>query len=302
MTAIKFPATCPRELETVADWWRFAISTLTRADVALGQGTDRVEDDAAFLILGALSLPLGNLDEVRGCRLTFDERDQVFALLKRRVLDKMPTAYLLGFTEQMGVRFIVNENVLIPRSYIGELLASQLSPWVETPDEPMRVLDLCTGSGCLAILAADAFPQADVWASDISAAALDVARRNCEMHGLQDDVTLCEGDLFSALHGERFDLILSNPPYVTNESMAALPDEFRHEPALALAAGDDGCNVLVRMFADAPKHLNSGGQLIVDVGHNRDLVEARFPTINFTWLATEGAEAGVFLLTREQLL
>jgi ribosomal protein L3 glutamine methyltransferase len=302
MTAINFPATCPRELETVADWWRFAISSLTRADVALGQGTDRIEDDAAFLILGALSLPLGNLDEVRGCRLTMVERDQVFSLLKRRAIEKIPTAYLLGFTEQMGVRFIVNENVLIPRSYIGELLENQLSPWVEAPDEPMRLLDLCTGSGCLAILAVDAFPQAQVWGSDISAAALDVARRNCEMHGLQDDITLRQGDLFTAVQGERFDIIVSNPPYVTVESMAALPEEFRHEPALALAAGQDGCDVLVRMFADAAKHLNPNGILIVDIGHNRDLVEARFPTINFTWLATEGAEAGVFLLTREQLL
>ncbi|TAG01573.1 MAG: 50S ribosomal protein L3 N(5)-glutamine methyltransferase [Betaproteobacteria bacterium] len=302
MTALAFAATCPHELETIADWWRFAISSLTRADVALGQGTDRVEDDAAFLILGALSLPLGNLDEVRGCRLTVAERDQVFSLLKRRVVDKVPTAYLLGFTEQMGVRFVVNENVLIPRSYIGELLATQLAPWIESPDEPMRVLDLCTGSGCLAILAADAFPAAEIWASDISDAALDVARRNCEMHGLGDNITLRQGDLFASLNGERFDLILSNPPYVTSESMAALPEEFRHEPALALAAGDDGCDVLVRMFADAPKQLNPKGLLVVDIGHNRDLVEARFPKINFTWLATEGAESGVFLVTREQLL
>jgi ribosomal protein L3 glutamine methyltransferase len=302
MTPLQFPASCPHELETVGDWWRFALSSLTRSDATFGQGTDSAAQDAAFLVLGALSLPLGSFVEMQSYRLCSAEREHVFALLTQRIVNKKPTAYVLGFTEQMGVRFLVDERVLIPRSYIGELLEERLSPWIDEPDADVSVLDLCTGSGCLAVLAADAFPNASVWASDISKDALAIAQSNLEMHGLQDDITLVQSDLFSALKDQRFDVIVSNPPYVTTASMNALPPEFRHEPAIALGAGDDGCDVLVRMLAEAPKHLNPQGILIVDIGHNRDLVEARFPRTPFTWLETAGAEAGVFLLTREQLL
>jgi ribosomal protein L3 glutamine methyltransferase len=299
--AIAFPNACPLELATVGDWWRFAVSSLNRADASFGQGTEDAAQDAAFLVLGALSLPLDSFNSMQGFTLANDEREKVFSLLKERVVNQRPTAYLLGFTEQAGVRFLVDERVLIPRSYIGELLETQLSPWIDDPHASLNVLDLCTGSGCLAILAADAFPNATLTASDISADALAVARSNLEMHGLSDAISVVQGDLFAALQGERYDIILSNPPYVTSESMAALPTEFTHEPSLALAAGDDGCDVLVRMLEQAKSHLKPSGILVVDIGHNRELVESRFPRLPFTWLATEGADAGVFLLSREQL-
>jgi ribosomal protein L3 glutamine methyltransferase len=301
MTRLQFPASCPHELETVGDWWRFAVSSLNRADAAFGQGTTSAEQDAAFLILGTLSLPLASFDAMQAYRLTKAEREYLFRQLSTRVVEKKPTAYILGFTEQMGVRFLVDQRVLIPRSYIGELLEARLSPWIAEPDSDLNVLDLCTGSGCLAVLAADALPNASVWASDISADAIAVAQSNLDMHGLQDDITLVQGDLFAAVTGQLFDVIVSNPPYVTQDSMDHLPPEFHHEPALALAAGEDGCEVLVRMLAEAATYLKPRGILIVDVGHNRDRVETRFPRLPFTWLITEGAEAGVFLLTREQL-
>ena len=302
MTTPAFPSQCPVELETVGDWWRFAVSSLYRADAAFGQGTDSAEQDASFLVLGALSLPLSALDEMRSFRLTLPERESLFGLLTQRVVERRPSAYVLGFTEQMGVRFLVDERVLIPRSYIGELLENQLAPWVENPDAELAVLDLCTGSGCLAVLAADAFPCASIVASDLSPDAAAVAQKNFEMHGLDNLISLRTGDLFAPLKGETFDIILSNPPYVTEDSMSALPKEFCREPTLALEAGEDGCDVLVRILADAPQHLKASGLLFVDVGHNRELVEARFPALAFTWLATQGAEAGVFMLTRAQLM
>jgi ribosomal protein L3 glutamine methyltransferase len=300
-TTFVFPTRCPTELETIGDWWRYSVSCLNRSDATYGQGTVDAEQDAAFLVLGALSLPLTSLDEMRMFRLSLGEREVLFSMMKQRVVEHRPTAYVLGFTEQMGVRFLVDERVLIPRSYIGELLENQLAPWVADANAELAVLDLCTGSGCLAVLAADAFPSAEIWASDVSTEAIAVAQSNFEMHGLAELVELCHGDLFAPLAGQRFDIILSNPPYVTDESMSDLPKEFLHEPALALAAGADGCDVLERMLADAPTYMNANGLIIVDIGHNRELVEKRFPTLPFTWLATEGAEAGVFMLSKEQL-
>ncbi len=300
-TTLMLPAHCPTELETIGDWWRYSVSCLNRSDAAYGQGTVDAQQDAAFLVLGALSLPLTSFDEMHAFRLSQDEREMLFSALKQRIVERRPTAYVLGFTEQMGVRFLVDERVLIPRSYIGELLENQLAPWVTDSNAELAVLDLCTGSGCLAVLAADAFPYASIWASDVSSDAATVARKNFEMHGLDELIELRHGDLFAPLVDQKFDIILSNPPYVTDESMNSLPKEFRREPALALAAGADGCDVLVRMLADAPAHMNKNGLIIVDIGNNRELVEQRFPTLPFTWLATEGADAGVFMLSKEQL-
>jgi ribosomal protein L3 glutamine methyltransferase len=233
--------------------------------------------------------------------LTGYERKHVFNALRKRVVDRVPTAYVLGFVEQMGLRFEVDERVLIPRSFIGELLDNGLTDFIPEPDEVDAVLDLCTGSGCIAILAALAFPEANITASDISPDALDVARSNVSKHGFQQDITLVTSDLFNGLKDQRYDVILSNPPYVTTASMNTLPEEFRHEPSLALAAGEDGNDVLRRMLAAAKSHLNPGGALIVDVGHNRHLVEDAFPTLPFMWLATEASDAGVFLLRAEDL-
>lgn len=297
-----FPNAVPQELATIGDWWRFAVSSLARVNAQYGQGTEDAGQDAVFLVLGALDLPLDSFAQMHSFSLTGYERKHVFNALRRRVVDRVPTAYVLGFVEQMGLRFEVDERVLIPRSFIGELLDKGLPDFIPEPDQIDAVLDLCTGSGCLAILAAHAFPEADITASDISADALDVARVNVAKHGFQQDITLVKSDLFHNLSNERFDVILSNPPYVTTESMNALPEEFRHEPSLALAAGSDGNDLLRRLLAEAKTHLNPGGMLIVDVGHNRALVEDAFPTLPFLWLATEASDAGVFLLRVEDFV
>jgi ribosomal protein L3 glutamine methyltransferase len=301
MRRLDFPTSPPLELATVGDWWRFALSSLERAGASFGQGTATPAEDASFLVLGALSLPLGEFDSFKNYALTSTEKAHVFDCLKRRCVDRVPAAYVLGFTEQMGVRFAVDERVLIPRSYLGELLVGGLEPWVADSESELTMLDLCTGSACLAILAAYAFPNAWIYASDLSSDALEVARVNIDAHELDDAIELREGDLFVPWKAERFDIIVSNPPYVTDESMSLLPEEFEREPKLALGAGIDGCDAVEKIVADAAKHLNPGGMLFVDVGYNRELVEARFPKLPFHWLATEGAEDGVFMLRREDL-
>ena len=301
LTPLTFPNAVPQELATIGDWWRFGVSSLVRVDAHFGQGTTDAGQDALFLILGALDLPLDSFEQMSSYSLTGFERKQVFNALKHRVLDRVPAAYILGFVEQMGLRFKVDERVLIPRSFIGELLDDSLADWIENPDAVSEVLDLCTGSGCLAILAAHAFASAHVTAADISPEALAVARENVALHRMNDDITVVQSDLFAALSGQKYDVIVSNPPYVTDSGMAALPSEFRCEPKLALAAGADGNNVVRRLLAEAKSHLSAGGILLVDVGHNRDLVEDAFPTLPFTWLATTAADAGVFLLRAEEL-
>ena len=301
LTPLTFPNAVPQELATIGDWWRFGVSSLARVDAQYGQGTTDAGQDALFLILGALDLPLDSFEQMSSYSLTGFERKRVFNALKHRVLDRVPAAYILGFVEQMGLRFKVDERVLIPRSFIGELLDDGLADWIENPDDVKEVLDLCTGSGCLAVLAAHAFAQAHITAADISPEALAVARENVALHRLVEDITVVQSDLFAALKGQKFDVILSNPPYVTDASMATLPSEFRCEPKLALAAGADGNDVVRRLLAEAKAHLSANGLLVVDVGHNRDLVEDAFPTLPFTWLATSAAEAGVFVLRAEEL-
>jgi ribosomal protein L3 glutamine methyltransferase len=301
MTGLGFPTSPPLELATIGDWWRFSVSSLSRADAAFGQGTTSAVDDASFLVLGALSLPLDQYEALKRYAVTQAEKTHLFECLRRRCVEHVPTAYVLGFTEQMGLRFAVDERVLIPRSYLGELITEALTPWLDSDAAPLSILDLCTGSGCLAVLAAYAFEDARVFASDVSADALNVAAANLELHGLTDVIELRQGDLFAPWIDTRFDVIVSNPPYVDAQSMSALPDEFRKEPSLALAAGNDGCDVLERMLAHARSHLNPGGMIFVDVGHNRGAVEARFPKLPFNWLVTEGAEDGVFMLRYEDL-
>jgi ribosomal protein L3 glutamine methyltransferase len=301
MSSVAFPKSPPQSLATVDDWWRFALSSLNRAGARYGQGTSDATQDASFLVLGALSLPLDEFERFRGHRITDEERSFLFDCLRKRCVAHVPTAYILGFTEQCGVRFAVDQRVLIPRSYLGELVVNGLSPWLKDSDAQFSLLDLCTGSGCLAILAAYAFQNATVAASDVSPDALAVAAKNIADHDMSEDIRLREGDLLTPWGIEKFDVIVSNPPYVTEQSMNALPPEFLHEPALALQAGLDGCDILIRMLATAKRHLKAGGMLFVDVGHNRDLVEARFPKLPFNWLATEGAEDGVFMLSREDL-
>jgi ribosomal protein L3 glutamine methyltransferase len=289
------------ELLTVRDWLRWGASRFNEARLFFGHGCDNAHDEAAWLILHALHLPPDRLEPYLDARLTRDERRAVLELLQQRIVRRLPAAYLTHEAWQGGYKFYVDERVLIPRSYFAELLAEGFAPWVSDPQAIESALDLCTGSGCLAILMALAFPHARIDASDISKDALAVAQRNVADYGLQERIRLVQGDLFAPLGRRRYDIIISNPPYVTAQAMHALPPEYRHEPALALAAGEDGLAIVRRILAEAKKHLQPQGLLAVEVGHNRDIVEAAFPRLPFTWLDTESGEGKIFLLRREEL-
>lgn len=293
--------TYPDELLTLRDWLRWAVSRFNEAQLFFGHGCDNAYDEAAWLILGGLDLPRDRLEPFLDARLTEAERKHLFALLRRRIEERVPTAYLLHEAWQGGYRFYVDERVLIPRSYFAELLADGFSPWIEDTEAIASALDLCTGSGCLAILMAHAFPHARIDAVDLSADALAVARRNVDDYQLGERIHLFQGDLFAPLGRRRYDIIISNPPYVTAQAMRALPAEYRHEPAAALAGGDDGLAIVRRILAQAKEHLTPQGLLAVEVGHNRPLVEAAFPDLPFLWADTASAEDKIFLLYHDNL-
>lgn len=289
------------DLITIRDWLRWGTSRFIEAKLCFGHGCDNAHDEAAWLILHALHLPPDRLEPYLDARLTRHERLAVLELLQQRIARRLPAAYLTHEAWQAGLRFYVDERVLIPRSYFADLLVEGFAPWVEDPEGIDSALDLCTGSGCLAILMAHAFPHARIDAADLSADALEVAKRNIADYSLQERVRLVQGDLFAKLGKRKYDLIVSNPPYVTAQAMRALPPEYRHEPENALAAGDDGLAIVRRILADAPKHLRPHGLLAVEVGHNRDLMEAAFPQLPLTWIDTESGEGKIFLLRREDL-
>jgi ribosomal protein L3 glutamine methyltransferase len=290
------------QLSTVRDLWRFAVSRFNEAGLAFGHGSTNAFDEAAYLILHTLHLPLDRLDPFLDARLLPEEIDAVLNILERRVNERIPAAYLTHEAWLGDFRFYVDERVIVPRSHIAELLREQLAPWIGDPETVESGLDLCTGSGCLAILMAHAFPNALIDAVDISADALEVARRNVADYGLEEQVRLIRSDMFSALAGRRYDLIVSNPPYVNAPSMANLPEEYRHEPTLALASGRDGLDHIRVILREAPRHLNDGGLLVVESGHNRNALEQAFPGLEFTWLETSAGDGFVFLLSREQLV
>lgn len=289
------------DLHTLRDWLRWAISRFNEAGLSFGHGCDNAHDEAAWLILHTLHLPIDQLEPWLDTRLTRDERLAVLEILQQRITRRVPAAYLTHEAWLGDFRFYVDERVIVPRSYFAELLENGFAPWIEDPDTVTDALDLCTGSACLAIIMAHTFPNAQVDAVDISPDALAVAHRNIADYGLEDAVCAIKSDLFAELGGKQYDLIISNPPYVTTESMEALPPEYCHEPALALAAGADGLDIVRRILAEAKAHLKPGGILAVEVGHNRDLVEAAFPQLDAIWLDAEGGDEKVFLLTREQL-
>ncbi len=290
------------ELHTVRDWLRYAVSACYEAKLSFGHGSASAYDEAAYLILHTLHLPLDTLDPFLDARLTPDEKNALLALLKQRVEKQVPAAYLTHEAWLGDFRFYVDERVIVPRSFIAELLREQLAPWVEDAENIGNVLDMCSGSGCLAILAAHAFPNARVDAVDISQDALQVAQRNVADYGLEARITLIQSDLFAGLKGGKYDLILSNPPYVDEPSMATLPQEYRHEPQLALGSGKDGLDATREILKRAAAHLNPGGILIVEIGHNRDALEAAYPKLPFTWLDVEAGDEFVFLLRREDLI
>ncbi|MEW6120566.1 MAG: 50S ribosomal protein L3 N(5)-glutamine methyltransferase [Pseudomonadota bacterium] len=288
-------------LVTVRDWLRFAVSRFNEAKLFFGHGSDNAFDEAAYLILHTLHLPLDRLEPFLDASLTHGEADSLLRMIERRIRDRVPAAYLTGEAWLAGHRFVVDERVIVPRSFIAELLGEQLAPWVEDPDAVSGVLDLCTGSGCLAILAALAFPNARVDAVDLSKDALAVAAQNVADYGMEERIALVESDLFAALKGRTYDVIVSNPPYVNAESVAALPPEYQAEPALALGSGEDGLDATRQILAATRAHLNPGGVLVVEIGHNRDALEAAYPALPFTWLDTVGGDQFVFLLRREDL-
>ena len=292
----------PPELETLRDWLRFAVSRFTQAGLAFGHGFANASDEAMYLLLHTLHLPLEQAEPFLDARLTHGERNELTALLTRRIEDRVPAAYLTHEAWLGDFRFHVDERVLIPRSFIAELLPDGLAPYVPDPTAIRSALDLCTGCGCLAVLLAHACPNADIDAADIAADALAVAQRNVSDYGLAGRINLVRSDLFDNLPGKSYDLIISNPPYVTTMAMEELPREYRHEPALALAGGDDGMDAVRTILREAPRFLQSNGILVVEVGHNRENAEAAFPRMPFLWLSTPSASDSVFLLRREDIV
>jgi ribosomal protein L3 glutamine methyltransferase len=293
--------TLAQSLTTLRDLLRYAVSRFTEEKCFFGHGSDNAFDEAAYLLLHSLHLPLDRLEPFLDAHLLPHERKAALHLIERRAGEHIPAAYLTQEAWLGDYRFYCDERVIVPRSYFAELLESGLAPWVPEPEAVTHVLDMCTGSGCLAILMALAYPNAIADAIDISPDALQVAQRNIDDYQLGHRVRAINSDLFAAVGGQRYDLIISNPPYVTTEAMRALPQEYRFEPTLALGAGEDGLDIVRRILEQAPNHLTDSGVLAIEVGHNRAYVEHAFPELQLTWLSTQNAEDVVFLITREQL-
>jgi len=286
---------------TVRDLLRFGVSRFTEAGLSFGHGSANAYDEAAYLILHTLHLPLDTLDPFLDARLLDEEIDAVMKVIERRAKERIPAAYITLEAWMHGRRFYVDERVIVPRSFIGELLQDGLQPYVADPDQVTRVLELCTGSGCLAILAAQAFENADVDAVDISADAIAVARRNVDEYGLDERVSLYEGDLYAPLPSARYEVIITNPPYVNAQAMQALPEEYRHEPELALAGGADGMDVVRRIVRDARNWLTEDGVLVVEIGNERPNVEAALGGLDLVWLSTSAGDDNVFLIQAADL-
>lgn len=291
-----------QELFTIRDWLRYAVSRFEASDIFYGHGTDNAYDEAVWLILSALHLPHDTLNNFLDARLLTEERIKIAGFIEERISKHTPTAYLLKEAWLQGYKFYVDERVLIPRSFIAELLVNDgLLPWIEYSELVTTAADICTGSGCLGVLLADAYPDASVDVIDISADAIDVCHINIANYGLQERVTAIQSDMFTALQGKTYDLIISNPPYVDAPSMATLPAEYRNEPQLALGSGVGGLDHTHTILREAANHLNDGGILIVEIGHNRDVLIDAYPDAPFTWLEVSSGNAFVFLLTKEQL-
>lgn len=289
------------DLHTLRDCLRFAVTHFNEAGLFFGHGSDNAWDEAVYLTLHTLHLPLDRLEPFLDARLLPKEKSALLRIYERRVQERIPAAYLTKEAWLVEHRFYVDERVIVPRSFIAELLDEQLSPWIEDPWQVETALDLCTGSGCLAILAALNFPEAQVDAIDLSPDALAVARKNVDDYQLQERVRLIESDGMNALGDERYDLIISNPPYVDAASVAALPPEYLKEPELALGSGEDGLDFTRRILAEAKARLNPGGILVVEIGHNREVLEAAYPQLPFTWLDTAAGDQYVFMLRQEEL-
>lgn len=289
------------ELHTIRDFIRWSVSRFYEAGLHYGHGTDNAWDEAVALVLHTLHLPNDINPTVLDANITQSEREALSTIIQRRVKERIPVAYLTHEAWFAGMSFFVDERVLIPRSPIAELIEKEFQPWLEH-HSINDILDLCTGSGCIAIACAKAFPDAHIDASDISADALAVAKINLLRHEVEEQITLYQSDLFDALPQKKYDIIVSNPPYVDAEDMASLPKEYHHEPRLGLAAGEQGLDITLRILQEAVNYLNPQGVIIIEVGNSEYALAEQFPEIPFTWLEFERGGGGVFLLTAKQLL
>ncbi|GAA6203290.1 50S ribosomal protein L3 N(5)-glutamine methyltransferase [Thalassotalea sp. SU-HH00458] len=290
------------KLHTVADYIRYAASEFNRADLFFGHGHDNAWDEAITLIMFILELPDSLTEHVMQCRLTLEEKRQAMEIIHCRIAQKVPAAYLTNQTNFAGLPFYVDERVLVPRSPIGEWIEKRFSPIISDEKNVGRILDLCTGSGCIAIACASYFPEADVDAVDLSIDALNVAQINIENHGLTEQVIPIQSDVFSGIVGQKYDLIVTNPPYVDQEDIDSLPTEFTHEPEMGLGCGADGLDIVRQILAQSAEHLNEDGVLICEVGNSQVHVEALYPEVDFQWLTFERGGHGVFMLTQQQLV
>jgi ribosomal protein L3 glutamine methyltransferase len=286
---------------TPRDLLRYAVTRFNTAKLFFGHGSAEAFDEAAYLILHTLKLPLDRLEPFLDARLLPEEVLQVLAVIERRVNERVPAAYITNEAWLGSYNFYVDERVLVPRSFIAELVPNQFSPWVSEPDSVENVLELCTGSGCLAIMLADAFPNALVDAVDISKDALAVAERNIRDYKLAGRVNPIESDLYENVPFKKYDLIISNPPYVNSDSMSRLPPEYMREPQIALDGGEDGMDLVRKIVDGAAERLTPEGVLVVEIGNEHDFAEAAFGHLGLTWLTTSAGDESVFLLTAEQL-
>lgn len=289
----------PKELASVLDFVRYAVTRFAEAKLVFGQGTHDAIEEAIFLVTESLGLPHDRVDSFLPARLTAPERKKVFDLIEKRVRLRVPAAYLLNCAYLQGHRFYVDKRVIVPRSYLSELLYGELftgeQPLID-PGAVTSALELCTGSGCLAILACDIFPNAHIDAVDLSKDALEVAEINVADYGLEDRITLMKGDLFGPVGETVYDIILTNPPYVDAEAVADFPPEFTKEPRMAHAGGTDGLDIVRRILAEAGAHLNPEGGLLCEIGRGRDILEQEYPTTEFLWLDTAESSGEVFWL------
>ncbi len=288
-----------QQLYTILDWIRFTASELERNQVYYGHGTDNAWDEATLLVTGSLHLSQGLTDFQLQCRLVEDERMLISQRVEQRIVQRIPVAYLINQAIFCGLPFYVDERVLVPRSPIAEIISSRVSPWMDGK-EPVRILDLCCGSGCIGIAALKEFPDAQLDLADLSQDALDVAEINIQNYGLYEQVAAIHSDLFANLQGP-YDLILSNPPYVDLEDLSDMPDEYHHEPAMGLGSGNDGLDITRQILANALDYLAVDGVLVVEVGNSWIHLEAAFPEVPFNWVEFKNGGDGVFVFTREQL-
>lgn len=289
-----------QELSTIRDFIRWGVTHFNQSELVYGHGTDNAWDEAVHLVLSSVKLPPDSDTNVLESKLTPSERERIALNIEKRVKERVPVPYLIKEAWFAGLNFFVDERVIIPRSPLAELIEEEFSPWVES-DNVHNILDMCTGSGCIAISCAITFPHANVDAVDINPDALEVARINVERFAVEDQVRLIESDLFSQLGDEKYDIIVTNPPYVRSEEYKHLPSEFKHEPKLALEAGVDGLNQVSQILEQSEHYLSPTGILVVEVGFLQELIEDHYPDVPFTWLQFERGGEGVFLLTAEEL-